>query len=150
MALVVDASVGLKWVLPESDRHLAWALTRGDDALLLPDFWLSEASNVLWLQVRKKTLTAPEAREGLRSLRELIPPIPTATLALWDTALETGIAVDHPVYDTLYVAFAIAVGAERVVTADMPFVRAMRTHPDPVLRGLLLPLHEWAAGAGVC
>ena len=144
MALVVDASVGLKWVLPEPDRHLAWALTRGDEALLMPDFWLSEASNVLWLQVRKKTLTPSEAREGLRSLRELIAPIPTAALALWDMALEIGIAVDHSVYDTLYVAFAVAVGAERVVTADMPFVRAMRAHPDPALREMLLPLAEWA------
>jgi len=82
-------------------------------------------------------------------LRDLIEPVPTAALALWDTALEMAITVNHSVYDTLYVAFAIAVGADRVVAADARFVRAMRAHPDPILRGMLLSLPEWAANAGV-
>jgi predicted nucleic acid-binding protein len=54
MTLVVDASVGLKWVLDEPDSDLAKALAVGDETLLVPDFWLNEACNVLWLQVRRK------------------------------------------------------------------------------------------------
>jgi predicted nucleic acid-binding protein len=53
LALVVDASVGLKWVLREPDGHLAEALVRYEPDLLAPDFWLNEATNVLWLQVRE-------------------------------------------------------------------------------------------------
>jgi hypothetical protein len=45
-----------------------------------------------------------------------------------------------------YVAFALAMGAERVVAADGPFVTAMQTHPDPALAGILLPLAAWASG----
>jgi predicted nucleic acid-binding protein len=69
LVLVVDASVGLKWVLEEPDSHLAQALATGGEELLLPDFWLGEATNVLWLQVRRRVLTAEEAREGLALLK---------------------------------------------------------------------------------
>jgi predicted nucleic acid-binding protein len=62
---------------------------------------------------------------------------------LHDAALEIGLAIDHSTYDTLYVAFAIAVGARGLVAADGAFVRDMRRHPDPALAGLLVPLQAW-------
>jgi len=99
---------------------------------------------VLWLQVRRNLLTADEAREALALLHAQVAPTPTAAFELHDVALEIGLAVNHSPYDTLYVAFALAVGAERVVAADGPFVTAMRRHPDPVLAGMLLPLAQWA------
>jgi predicted nucleic acid-binding protein len=54
LALVVDASVGLKWALREPDTHLAMALLRVEINLLVPDFWLHEPANVVWLRVRRK------------------------------------------------------------------------------------------------
>jgi predicted nucleic acid-binding protein len=54
VTLVVDASVGLKWVVQEADSNLAERLARSEADLLVPDFWLNEACNVLWLQVRRK------------------------------------------------------------------------------------------------
>ena len=146
MTLVVDASVGLKWVLQEADSPLAERLARSDVDLLVPDFWLHEACNVLWLQVRRKLFTPNEAREALALLRAQVEPTPTAELSLHDVALEIGLTVNHSTYDTLYVAFALAMGAERVVVADGPFVTAMQTHPDPTLAGMLLPLAAWASG----
>ena len=95
MALVVDASVGLKWVLQEADSKLAERLVCSDADLLVPDFWLNEACNVLWLQVRRKLLTPDEAREGLALLRAQVEPTPTAELGLHDIALEIGLAVNH-------------------------------------------------------
>ena len=146
MTLVVDASVGLKWVLQEADSPLAERLARSDVDLLVPDFWLHEACNVLWLQVRRKLFTPNEAREALALLRAQVEPTPTAELSLHDVALEIGLTVNHSTYDTLYVAFALAMGAERVVVADGPFVTAMQTHPDPTLAGILLPRAAWASG----
>ena len=64
MALVVDASVGLKWFLKEPDSTAADRLTQSGEHLLLPDFWLNEACNGLWLQVRRKLLLPWEARDG--------------------------------------------------------------------------------------
>ena len=144
MAFVVDASVGLKWVLPEPDSPLAERLVRSTAELLVPDFWLNEACNVLWLQVRRKLFTPDEAREALALLRAQVEPTPTADLALHDIALEIGLTINHSPYDTLYVAFALAMGADKVVVADGPFVAAMRGHPDPALADILLPLAAWA------
>jgi predicted nucleic acid-binding protein len=73
VALVVDVSVALKWVLPEPDSHLAQALAGGDEELLMPDFWLNEACNICWLQVRKGKWTPEEAREALALLRAQVP-----------------------------------------------------------------------------
>ena len=149
MALVVDASVGLKWVLPERDSHVAQALAIGGEELLMPDFWLGEATNVLWLQVRKGILTPDEAREGLILLRAQVEATPTADLGLHDVALEIGLAADHSTYDTLYLAFAIAVGARGLVVSDAPFVRAIERHSDRSLTAMLIPLNVWARDQGL-
>jgi predicted nucleic acid-binding protein len=141
VTLVVDASVALKWVLDEPDSYLAHALAEGEEEILVPDFWLNEATNICWLQVRKGKWSEAEAREGLALLRALVPPTPTADLDLHDVALNIGMAVNHSTYDTLYLAFAIAMGARGVVVADGPFVRAMARHPNPALAGMLIPLH---------
>ena len=149
MALVVDAGVALKWVLQEPDSHLAQALAEASEALLVPDFWLNEACNVLWLHVRKRLLTPDEAREGLALLRVLVEPTPTGALELHDLALEIGVAANHSTYDTLYLAFAVAIGARAVVVADTSFVNDMRRHPDPALAAMLLPLDAWAQEHGL-
>lgn len=149
MAFVVDASVGLKWVLPEPDSPQAERLARSDVALLVPDFWLNEACNVLWLRVRRKLFTPDEARDALALLRDQVDPTPTTDLGLHDIALDIGLAINHSPYDTLYVAFALAMGADKVVVADGPFVTAMRTHPDPALANILLPLAAWAGNPEV-
>ena len=148
MALVVDASVGLKWVLQGPDSHLAEALVRMEPDLLVPDFWLHEATNVLWLQVRRKRFTTDEAREGLALLRAQVEPTPTAHMRLHDLALDISIAIDHSTYDTLYLAFAIAMGASAVVAADGPFLRSIRTHPDPSVSAMVLSLDAWARSQG--
>ena len=149
MPLVVDASVALKWVLQEPDSHVAEALIRIEPELLIPDFWLGEATNVLWVQVRRKLLTPDEAREGLALLRALIQPTSTAGMDLHEVALEIGIVANHSTYDTLYLAFAIAIGARGVVAADGAFARNMRAHPDPALAEMVVPLDEWAKANGM-
>ncbi len=148
MALVVDASVALKWFLPESDSHIAAALRKSERNLLIPDFWLHEAINVLWREVRRTTITPDEARQGLALLRGQIKPTPTAHMNLHELALDIGVATNHATYDTMYVAFALTVQATAVVVADRSFVRTMRTHPDPALAAMVLPLDEWAATQG--
>jgi predicted nucleic acid-binding protein len=148
VTLVVDASVALKWVLPERDSNLAQALAEGDEELLIPDFWLNEACNICWLQVRKGKWTADEAREALALLRAQLPPTPTGDLDLHDVALDIGLAIHHSTYDTLYVAFTIAVGARGLVAADSAFVRDMQRHPDPALASLLVPLGAWGRKRG--
>jgi predicted nucleic acid-binding protein len=144
LAPTPDASVGLKWVLQEPDSRLAERRARSETDLLIPDFWLNEACNVLWLQVRRKLFTPNEARAALVLLREQVEPTLTADLGLHDIALEIGLAINHNPHDTLYVAFARAMGTYKVVVANGPFVTAMRAHSDPALANILLPLASWA------
>ncbi|WP_431272192.1 type II toxin-antitoxin system VapC family toxin [Dankookia sp. P2] len=146
MTLVIDASVALKWVLDEPDSHLAQALAEGEEELLMPDFWLNEATNICWLQVWKRVWTPNDARECLALLREMVLPTDTAGFDLHDVALDIGLAVNHSTYDTLYVAFAVAMGARGVVVADGPFAANMSRHPDPVLAAILIPLSEGGRG----
>ena len=63
-------------------------------------------------------------------------------------ALDIGLAVNHSTYDTLYLAFAIAMGARGIVVADDPFVRDLDRHPDPALAAMLIPLDSWAGQQG--
>jgi len=153
LALVVDASVALKWVLQEPDSHLAQALVEADETLLLPDFWLNEACDVLWLQVRKRVFSPDEAREGLARglalLRAIIEPTLTGGLDLHDVALDIGLATNHSTHDTLYLAFAIAMGARGVFVAGAVFVRYMQRHPDPAVAAMLLPLDTWPYRRGL-
>jgi predicted nucleic acid-binding protein len=148
LTLVVDASVGLKWVLDEEDSPVAEALALSEETLLVPDFWLNEACNVLWLQVRRNIFTPDEAREALALLRAQVEPTPTAALALHEVALEFSLTIGHSPYGTMYLAFAIAMGAERVVVADRKFATAMQAYPDPAIAAMPLPLSEWGAAHG--
>ncbi len=43
-------------------------------------------------------------------LRAQVPPTPTGNLEPHDVALDIGLAINHSTYDTLYVAFAVAMG----------------------------------------
>lgn len=94
MALVVDASVALKWVLSEPDSPLTQALVASGNELLLPGFWLNEATNVCWLQVHKGKWSADEAREALALLRAQTPARPTvlATDSAMDGLPDCGMA----------------------------------------------------------
>jgi predicted nucleic acid-binding protein len=148
VAIVVDASVGLKWVLQEPNSHLADALVRHEPHLLVPDFWLNEATNVLWLQVRRKVFSADEAREALSLLKALVEPTSTANMDLHEVALDIGIAINHSTYDTLYVAFAVAMGAGTVVAADARFIQSMRTHGDSTLSAMVVSLEDWTNHLG--
>jgi predicted nucleic acid-binding protein len=147
VSLVVDASVGVKWAVIEPDSHQALALLESDEELLLPDFWLHEATSVLWLRVHRCLLTAEEARKGLRFLQNAIKPVPTETMRLHTAALEIGLDIGHSTYDTLYLAFAREVGARALVLADQRFVAHVTARGDPRLVAMMLPLDIWAAGA---
>ncbi len=76
-------------------------------------------------------------------LRAQVPPTPTGNLEPHDVALDIGLAINHSTYDTLYVAFAVAMGARSVVAADGPFAQDMSRHPGPALAAMLMPLAVW-------
>ncbi len=124
MTLVIDASVALKWVAVEEDSAAAEALL--DEPLLAPDFLLVECANVLWTKVRRQVWTRDEAHGALAMIRSArIELFPAASYI--DAAQSIAFEVAQTVYDSLYLAVALAERAT-LVTADRRFAAAAAQH----------------------
>jgi predicted nucleic acid-binding protein len=119
---VIDASVAAKWVLIEPHTEIAHRIVK-TKKLLAPDLLWAELGSVLWARRRRGEFGLLYARDMLGELRALpitIYPI----LPLLPAALDVAIAVDHSLYDCLYLALAEAEDC-RVVTADLRFHRSI-------------------------
>jgi predicted nucleic acid-binding protein len=120
--LVIDASVAVKWVVEETGTPEALALRRGPD-LIAPELLVAECANILWKKVQRRQLTKEEALMAARLLQgaeiELLP-----IRSLLAVATEMAIELDHPAYDCLYLALAIANDCQ-FVTADERLLRKL-------------------------
>jgi predicted nucleic acid-binding protein len=137
---VVDASVALKWFLPESGsagaEELLTAFLTGMVSLYAPDLLLIEAASALWRRsVALKELAPSDAKAIYRDLLTL--PLnfqPSERLA--PSAFSLAITHRHSVYDSVYCALAAEMDCE-FVTADrklvsklgraLPFIRLVST-----------------------
>lgn len=122
-ALVIDASVALKWVVEE--RGTAEALMLRQRArLIAPELLVAECANILWKKVQRNELSKEEALLAARLLQgaeiELL-----GERSLLEAATRMAIDLDHPAYDCLYIALAIENDC-RFVTADERFLRKLR------------------------
>ena len=137
--LVIDASVAVKWVVPEPDSERAELLL--DHGLVAPDLLFAECANVLWKKVRRGELTKEEAEIAAQTLEQ-------AELSVVSTrgylAVATSIAVElnYPAYDAVYLAVAEASGL-RLVTADDRLVRKVQEGQNR-FREVLVALSEVA------
>lgn len=125
-AYVVDASVAVKWVVPQPDSERAHSLK--GQRLSAPDLLLAEAGNALWLYARTGVLTKQEALQCFAILRKA----PVRWLDLDDVAPEAmTLAVDlnHPFYDCVYLAAALALRVP-LVTADRRLIKATRSRAE--------------------
>ena len=126
MSYVVDASVAMKWLVPEPLSDQAARLLDHPASLSAPDLLLVEAANVLWRKTARREITGGEADRALAILDgsgiDLYPVRP-----LIARALELARTLEHPVYDCVYLALA---GRERIplVTADTRFIAAISRH----------------------
>ena len=116
MTIVVDASVAVKWVIPEVLSDRASSLRGRTDRLLAPDLLLPEAANALWKKLMRREIIAREAAQAIDLLMasglDLRPSGPLLGLAL-----TLARRLRHPVHDCLYVALAQAEGST-LITAD--------------------------------
>ena len=117
--LVVDASVAIKWFLPEVHAAAAERILDPEHELIAPDLILAEFGNVLWKRQRRGEITAATAGTVLVDFKRF--PITTAPLApIIEPALDIAVRLGRSVYDCLYLALAER-AACRMVTADRRF-----------------------------
>jgi predicted nucleic acid-binding protein len=115
--LVPDAGLGVKWLVPEPDAENAARLLDARFELHTPSYFFTEAASVLQRKIAvERTLTEAEGL-GAFHLLQTIPMTVHPTEGLLEEALRHGVRYRRPVYDSLYMVLAVALGG-RVVTAD--------------------------------
>lgn len=126
-ALVVDASVVAAALFPEPLHDAAATVLVSGGRLLAPDLLVAELGNVAWKRYRRGELLAEEAQAMLSDARR-IPIELTPSAALVDAALSIAVHTGRSVYDSLYLALAVASGTV-MVTADRRLVNACAGTP---------------------
>lgn len=131
--IVVDASVVVKWLLPEIHSEAAKRLIGNELQLWAPDLVWAEVGNVLWKRWRRGELAAESVAALLRDFRR-VPLSIYPSDPLFEAAWEVAHALDRSYYDSLYLALATALGCP-LVTADLKLWNALR---DGLARDSLL------------
>ena len=120
---VVDASVVIKWFIPEIHSEVALQARRSRDRLHVPDFITLELGSVIAKKIRRGELTQEDGRTILKELRHL-PLQRHADARLFPAAYELALDTQQSLYDCLYLALAEAVDG-RMITADRKFYKAL-------------------------
>jgi predicted nucleic acid-binding protein len=124
MKLVIDASVAVKWILPEPGSDDAAALRTADADLIAPSLVVAEIGNAIWKAARRGDIGRSDAAKALRTaVAHFSAIMPFDDLA--ETAIEMAIDLRHPIYDCLYLALARRENAP-LATADEAMVAAAR------------------------
>jgi predicted nucleic acid-binding protein len=134
MTLVVDASVAVKWVLPEVGSERAVAIRTTDEDLIAPSLACAEIGSAIWRAALRGDLAAAEAREYLKIAIAHYQRI-ILLEELTDAAITLAIRLKHPIYDCFYLALA---ERERctLVTADARLIAAAKGIRNVEVRAL--------------
>ena len=124
MNLVIDASILIKWLLPERENeadtdkatNVMQAIVDGEIQVLQPIHWLAETSAVL------SRLSSQTAKEDITLLYNLALPIVESEL-IYQTASQLAIQHKHHLFDTLYHAVALTHSEFYLLTADERYWR---------------------------
>jgi predicted nucleic acid-binding protein len=124
MKYILDASVAVKWVIPEIDSAVALRLRddfrTGNSELLAPQFFPAECGHALFRLARRRLITGSEASGSLVGLMGDCPRlIPFVGLMPRASILCQNATIGF--YDALYVALAEQEGCQ-LVTADVKLV----------------------------
>jgi predicted nucleic acid-binding protein len=130
---VLDASVAAKWILPPAGEALVaeahQLLTEYCDGglrIVVPDLFWIEIGSLLWKSVRRGLMSLRSAEDALREVEQRrLPTLPSGPLLEEAFALAT--AFGRTVYDSVYVALAIASGFP-LITADERLANALAAY----------------------
>jgi predicted nucleic acid-binding protein len=127
-AVVVDASVGVKWFVPEAHEAAAVALLDGRFDRHIPAHFYVEVASTVWKKVvLRGELSEDDGRDILKKMAR-VPATVHPTGTLFDPAFEIALLTRRTVYDCLYIALAERLGCV-AVTADERLYNATRGGP---------------------
>lgn len=120
---VVDASVAVKWYLPEAESLQATDLLASGNILSASGLIYPEVANVFWKRVQRGELEPAQARLFLLDFLSSPLSIESSPFLL-ESAWNIATRYKRSVYDSLYLALADDLGAT-LVTADRRFYNAL-------------------------
>ena len=124
---VVDASLVIKWFVPEVDSDAARRWLDAPHDYIAPDLLFPEIGNTVWKKVRRGELSADEGQRLVIDLSIIAVEAVSMRGLLPDAhalALSTGITV----YDATYLTLAVRLETQ-VITGDDRFARRLTDHP---------------------
>lgn len=119
----VDASVAVKWFIPEALSGEAAAWLGADSELFVPELFFAEIPNVLWKKVVRRELSENEARRAHQRIAEVGFRV-VSNRAVAPAALDLAFTLRRSAYDCIYLAVATAFEAP-LVTADRKLTEAV-------------------------
>jgi predicted nucleic acid-binding protein len=136
---VVDASVAVKWLLPERGSDEAQALLDSGESLAAPALIVVEVAAAIARKSRRREVIGPDAQSAfdlwLKSLAAGVIELVPDRLAL-ERAFRLAATLEHPLQDCVYLAVAERITG-RFVTADARFAaKANKAYQDVRLLGL--------------
>ncbi len=123
MSKVIDASVAIKWYVPEIYEQEATRLQKSGDDLHAPELILPEFGNIVWKKVARGEITE---KEGQRIVSEFSKTnlILHSHSQIIKSAFTGATMTNQTVYDWTYLALALSLGCQ-FVTADERFYKAL-------------------------
>lgn len=121
--IVVDASVAVKWLLPEEGDLAAQELLTGGEILVSPSLIRVEVAAAVARKVRFDEI---EVEDGDSAITLWFQSLSDGVITLMPDeadmrgAWKIAVGLKHPLQDCLYLALAERVGA-RLITADEKF-----------------------------
>ena len=127
MKYVVDASVAIKWYVPEIYEQEATRILQGNHLLHVPELIYPEFANILWKKVRRGEISAAEGQQIIAAFsKQRLSPHSHQQLV--QSVFAGAEATSQTAYDWTYLALAISLSCE-LVTADEKFYQALKNTP---------------------
>ncbi|MGN6270565.1 MAG: type II toxin-antitoxin system VapC family toxin [Sphingomonas sp.] len=123
--MIIDASIGVKWLVPEDDSAAAIELLRHGE-LIVPTLFHAEVGNALWKKARRGEIALPPLLPYLAGLSELIQTV--SEISVVPRAVKIAGELGHPVYDCIYLALAESAD-DTLLTVDQRFLRVVKGGP---------------------
>jgi predicted nucleic acid-binding protein len=124
---VIDASVAIKWFIPEIHSDVAVDISHLQARLHVPDLIRLEVGSVLSKKIRREELTRNEGDVILKEFRHL-PLQYHPDKRLFHAGYALALVTQRSLYDCLYLALAETIDGA-VITADRKFYMALSDGP---------------------
>jgi predicted nucleic acid-binding protein len=124
---VVDASLVVKWFVPEAHSDAARRWLEASHDYIAPDLVFPEAGNAIWRKIRRGELSEDEGQRLVADVSAL--GVETVSMrALLSDAHALAVPAGVTVYDSTYLTLAVRLETQ-VITGDDRFARTLAKHP---------------------